>query len=111
MSWAGINVSISVGATPIGFSKSIEVSQKAIPAISTRMISFNSNALRDFSSNAELDGRLKYHNGDELNLKSMKISNSETTFHYSFDVGSISIKRVMKTKGKQPRFIQVWMEF
>lgn len=110
MSWSGRNVSIKVGCAPIGFSKSIEASCKAIPTISTRMFSFNSNAVRDFDSKAEFNGRLKYPNGDELNLKSMKISNSETAFHYSFDVGSISIKMVMKTKGKQPRFIQVWRD-
>ncbi len=111
MSWSGRNVTVKVGGTPIGFSKSIEASYKAIPTISTRMISFNSNAVRDFDSKAEFNGRLKHPNGDELNLKSMKISNSETPFDYSFDVGSISIKKVMKTKGKQPIFIQVWVEF
>lgn len=110
MSWSGRYVTIGMGGTPISFAKSTEASQMATPSIGTRTISFNSALITEIDRKAKFNGRLKYVNGDEFNLKNMQIRNLNTPFDYSFDVGSISIKVVRKTKGKQPRFIQVWRE-
>ena len=110
MSWSGGYATISMGGTPINLTNSTKASQMATPSIGTRMISFNSDLIAEIDRKAKFNGRLKYPNGDEFNLKDMQIRNLNTPFDYSFDVGSISIKAVRKTKSKQPRFIQVWRE-
>ena len=86
MSWSGGYATISMGGTPINLTNSTKASQMATPSIGTRMISFNSDLIAEIDRKAKFNGRLKYPNGDEFNLKDMQIRNLNTPFDYSFDV-------------------------
>lgn len=108
VSFKARNVIVSMGGKEINTNVScgIEYSPKPIHDEREISISLNPDSLdKLLNIDCQYDGTLKRESGEEFRL-----SGIEFDWYNSISVKSIFIKRIMRTKGKQPRFIQVWRE-
>ena len=107
----GRDVTVTIGDEVLDFNLSAEVIEpiEFKPEV-VKAASFNAESSIEFSGSAEFSGVLTYDDGRELKLKGMKSTGPNHVFSYNFECRSISFKRYMKTKSKQPRTIAVWCE-
>jgi hypothetical protein len=120
MGFQGRYVTTMFGGKPLEGVKDVNISREPIDIGSdedgwqtltesekSSAVSFNHDDLA-IPHSVEFNGFIECPDGKKLKLKGMNLSNCETPFKYIFDCKSILIKRVMETKGKQPRTVAVW---
>lgn len=107
----GREFTVTIGDETLDFNLSTEVIEpiEFKPEV-VKVISFNAESNIEFSGSAEFSGAITYDDGRELKLKNMKSIGPNHVFSYNFECRSVSVKRYMKTKSKQPRMIAVWCE-
>jgi|GEM_PF-2994632 len=110
----GKDVTVTIGDKELDFNLSSEVIEpiefESQVAQVGKGFSFNAESTVEFSGSAEFSGVVTYDDGMVMKLKGMKSTGPNHYFSYNFKCGSISVKRYMKTKSKQPRTIAVWRE-